>query len=130
MSITIGGTQSSGTSTALTPAGQDQSGRYRFALPTHTALNQRLITVGVKTQSPTKNDLGFVEETIDLSFANAEVVEGSALNTLGGVYVNLKIRRSMNQPDSVVDEILDVLQGIAYSSATADGVNKGLVTFS
>lgn len=130
MSITIGGTQTGGTSTALTPAGQDQSGRYRFALPTHTALNQRLITSGVKTQSPTKDSLGFVEETVDLSFANAEAAEGCCGTTTGGVYVNLKIRRSLNMPDTLVDEALDVLQGIAYSPSTADGVNKGLVTLS
>lgn len=130
MSITIGGTQSGGVSTALTPAGQDQSGRYRFALPTHSALNQRLITVGVKTISPTKDNLGSVEETVDLSFANAEPAEGCCTIATGGVYINLKVRRSMNQPESLVDDILDVLQGVAFATFLKDGVTKGLVTLS
>lgn len=130
MSITIGGSQTGGTSTALTPAGQDQSGRVRYALPTHTALNQRMITTGVKVQAPTKTDLGFVEETMDIALSNAEAEEGSGNIATGGVFVNLKIRRSLNQPGSLVTEGIDILQGIAYAAALEDGLTKGVVTLS
>lgn len=126
--LTIGGTQSGGTSKTLTPAGQDQSGRYRYAFPEHTALTQRLLTIGVKNQPVSAKSLGVQEATIDLALTDASVSEACCTTQSGGVYLNLKVRYSLNQPDTLVDAALEYLQGVAFSSALADAIKKGLVT--
>lgn len=129
MSLTIGGTQSDGTAKTLTVAGQDSSGRSRFAFPEHTALSQRLMVVGTKVQPVTKDSLGAQEATIDFVLTESAASEGCCSTVSGGVYVNLKIRYSLNQPSTLVDTALDYLQGAAFSTALEDAVKKGLVTF-
>lgn len=130
MALVIGGTQSGGVSTVLTPAGHDASGRIRFALPTHTALNQRIITVGASNGAPTKQDLGFAGGTVDVAFANAASGAECCTVQLGGVYINLKVRRALNQPDSVVDDAVATLQGVAFAQFLKDLMKMGLVTAS
>lgn len=126
--LTIGGTQSGGTSKTLTPAGQDSGGRYRFAFPEHTALTQRLLYVGVKTQPVTKTSLGASEATIDFALTNAEASEGCCNVTSGGVYVNVKLRWTLDQPDTLVDTAIDYLQGAAFATFLEDAIKKGLIT--
>lgn len=126
--LTIGGTQTSGTSKTLTPAGQDSSGRYRFAFPEHTALSQRIMTVGVKTQPVTKDSLGFQEATVDLALTEAAPSESCCTTKTGGVFVNTKVRWSLNQPSTLVDTAVDYLQGVAFATFLEDAIKKGLIT--
>lgn len=131
MSLTIGGTQTGGTAKTMTPAGQDSSGRYRFAFPEHTALAQRLIVVGVKAQPVTKDSLGAQEATVDFVLTDSAAAgEGCCGTVSGGVYINLKIRWSLNQPSTLVDTALDYLQGVSFAAFLEDAVKKGLVTLS
>ena len=126
--LTIGGTQTGGTSKTLTFAGQDNQGRVRFAFPEHTALSQRLMTVGTKARPVTKTSLGVQEATVDFVLRDAEVSEGCCGTQQGGVYVNLKIRHDLNQPVSLVDDALKYLQGAAFAAFLADAIKKGLIT--
>lgn len=130
MSLTIGGTQSGGTAKTLTPAGVDANGRSRFAFPEHTALSQRLIVVGVKVQPVTKESLGAQEATVDLILTESAAAEGCCGTTTGGVYVNLKLRWSLNQPSTLVDTAIDYLQGAAFATFLEDAIKKGLMTLS
>lgn len=126
--LTIGGSQSGGTADTLIAAGQDSSGRVRFALSTHTALSQRLISIGVKTQPVTEKSLGAQEVSVDFIATEAEPSEGCCSIQSGGVYFNLKMRRAFNQPDALVDEVIDVLQGVAFAQFLSDALKKGIVT--
>lgn len=130
MSLTIGGTQSGGTAKTLTQAGQDSSGRFRFAFPEHTALSQRLMVVGVKAQPVTKDSLGAQEATVDFILTEAAATEGCCGTTTGGVFVNLKLRWSLNQPSTLVDTAIDYLQGAAFATFLEDAIKKGLITAS
>lgn len=130
MSLTIGGSQSGGTAKTLTAAGQDASGRYRFAFPEHTALSQRLIVVGTKIQPVTKDSLGAQEATVDLILTDSAAAEGCCGTTTGGVYINLKLRWSLNQPSTLVDDAIDYLQGVAFATFLEDAIKKGLMTLS
>lgn len=127
--LTIGGTQTSGTSKVLSPAGADSSGRYRFVFPEHTALSNRTLTAGVKAQPVTKDSLGSQEASVDLVLTEAAVSGGTCCGTVtGGVYVNLKIRWSLNQPSTLVDTALDYLQGVAFAQFLEDAVKKGIIS--
>lgn len=126
--LTIGGTQSGGTSKTLTFAGQDNSGRVRYAFPEHTALSQRTMTVGAKSQPVSKTSLGVQEGTVDFVLTEAAASEGCCDVSMGGVYVNIKIRRHLNQPDALVDTAITYMQGAAFAAFLADLVKKGLVT--
>lgn len=126
--LTIGGTQSGGTSKTLVPAGSDTSGRVRFAFPEHTALSRRMMTVGVKTQPVTKDSLGAQEATVDFELTESGPSETCCSTQTGGVYVNLKIRYSLNQDATLVDTALDYLQGAAFATFLEDAVKKGLIT--
>lgn len=130
MSLTIGGTQSGGTAKTLSAAGQDSSGRHRFAFPEHTALSQRLIVVGVKTQPVTKDSLGAQEASVDLILTESAAAEGCCDTVTGGVYINLKLRWSLNQPSTLVDDAIDYLQGVAFATFLDDAIKKGIVTLS
>lgn len=126
--LSIGGTQSGGTSKTLTPAGQDKSGRYRFAFPEHTALSQRLMTVGVKNQPVTKTSLGSQTALIDFALTDSSASATCCDTQTGGVFVNLKVTWSLNQPSTLVDTALDYLQGAAFAVFLEDAIKKGLVT--
>lgn len=126
--LTIGGTQSGGTSKILTPAGTDSSGRYRFVFPEHTALSQRVLTVGVKAQPVTKDSLGVQEASVDLILTEAASAEGCCTTQQGGVYGNLKFRYSLNQPSTLVDTLIDYLQGVAFAQFLEDALKKGVVS--
>lgn len=128
MSLTIGGTQSGGTAKTLTPAGADASGRVRYAFPEHTALSQRLIVVGVKAQPVTKDSLGAQEATVDLILTEAAAGTECCDTKVGGVYINVKLRWSLNQPSTLVDTAIDYLQGVAFATFLEDAIKKGLVT--
>lgn len=130
MSLTIGGTQSGGTAKTLTRASDDANGRARFAFPEHTALSQRLMIVGVKNQPVTKSSLGAQEASVDFVLTEAAASETCCDTQSGGVYVNLKVRWTLNMPSTLVDEALDYLQGAAFAAALEDAVKKGLITFS
>ena len=128
MSLTIGGSQTGGTAKTLSLAGQDASGRHRFAFPEHTALSQRLIVVGVKAQPVTKDSLGAQEATVDLILTEAAADPTCCGTTSGGVYINVKLRWSLNQPSTLVDTAIDYLQGVAFATFLEDAIKKGLVT--
>lgn len=126
--LTIGGTQSGGTSKTLTPAGQDNSGRVRYAFPEHTALTQRLLVVGVKAQPVSKTSLGTQEATVDISLKDSATSESCCSTVAGGVFINVKMRWDLNQPESLVDTALDYLQGAAFAAFLEDAIKKGLIT--
>jgi hypothetical protein len=125
--LTIGGSQTGGTSKTLTPAGIDASGRYRFAFPEHAALSQRLMTVGVKSQPVTKDSLGSQEASIDFVLSEAAPSEGCCTVQQGGVYINLKMRYNLNQPESLWLTAIQYLQGAAFAGFLEGLLTKGVV---
>lgn len=126
MDLTIGGTQTGGTLTTLTPAG-GTGGRYSFVLPSHTVLNNRTVTFQVKRSGASKTSLGDNTALVDIAFANSTPEEGCCTIVTGGVYTNLKIVYGLTQPETVVDEVLDVLQGVAFATALRDMITKGIL---
>lgn len=123
--LSIGGTQASGTSKVLTPLGFDNQNRYRYALPDHTALAGRTIAVKTRIQAPTPSNPGFSEASVDVAFTDAPTDGNGGASS---VYVNLKVRWTLNQDGTLVDTALDTLQGIAYAAFLEDAVKKGIIT--
>lgn len=126
--LTIGGTQTGGTSKTLALAGQDSSGRFRYVFPEHTALSQRVMTVGAKAQPVSKTSLGVQEGTVDFVLTEAGPSENCCTVVSGGVYVNVKIRWDLSQPSTLVDTAIDYLQGASFATFLEDLVKKGFVT--
>lgn len=126
--LTIGGTQSTGTSKTLTPAGADSNGRYRYVFPEHTALSGRVLTVGVKSVPVSGKQLGHMEASVDLALTEVAPSETCCDTQAGGVYVNLKVRWSLNQPSTLVDTALDYLQGVAFAAFLEEAIKKGVIT--
>lgn len=126
--LTIGGTQTGGTSKTLSPGGQDSSGRFRYVFPEHTALSGRVMTVSTRSQPVTKDNLGFQEVSVDLALSEAAASSGCCGTVTGGFYINLKARWSLNQPSTIVDTGLDYLQGVAFATFLEDAIKKGIIT--
>lgn len=128
--LTIGGTQTGGTSKTLTYAGQDASGRHRYVLPEHTPLSQRVLVVGSKSQPVTKDSLGASEATVDIALTESAPSESCCSTVRGGLYINLKVRWDLNQPASLADLGIDILQGVSFATFLEDLIKKGVVTLS
>lgn len=126
--LTIGGTQTGGTSKTLIPNGIQANGRVSYVFPEHTALSQRVLTAGVRAQPVTKDSLGLQEASVDLALTEAAAGVDCCATQTGGVYVNVKIRWSLNQPTTLVDTALDYLQGVAFAAFLEDAVKKGVIT--
>lgn len=126
--LTIGGTQTSGIVKTLTPAGQDSSGRYRYVFPEHTALSQRAMTVGVSAVPVSKTSLGTQQVSVDFALTEAAPSESCCSTVSGGVYANLKFRWDLSQPSTLVDTLLDYVQGAAFAQFLEDAIKKGVVS--
>ena len=130
MSLTLpnnGGTQTGGTTVALSPAGKTANGKASFVLPTHTRLAAREVDFTVAAAKTTNADAGVARAGAKILLANRTESPTCCSVKAGSVIVDIGIRWSLNQDESLVDEAIDLAQAILYSKAFADAIKKGLL---
>lgn len=132
MNVTIGATLTGGSTAALTPAGLSAGGKASYTTPEHTRLNPRvvdfLVSSPVQQQATKKNpnpDPGIARAGLKVAFANREASEGCCGTQLGSVIIDLGVRWSLNQPETLADDAIDYIQGLVFTTAFVDAVKKG-----
>jgi hypothetical protein len=121
MSLTVanvGGTLTGGASVVLSSAGVTGSGKSSFTMPDHTRLTPRVVDFYVTPVKSSKSDPGVARSGLKISLGDHEVVEGCCTNKQGSIIIDVGLRWSLEQPDTLIDTAIELLQALA----TADGV--------
>lgn len=130
MSLTLpnnGGTQTGGTNVALSSAGKTANGKASFVLPTHTRLAAREVDFTVAAAKTTNSDAGVARAGAKILLANRVESATCCSVKAGSVIIDIGIRWSLNQDESLVDEAIDIAQSILYTEAFANAIKKGLL---
>lgn len=130
MSLTLpnnGGTQNGGKSVILSSAGKTANGKVSFVLPTHTRLAAREVDFTVAAAKTTNSDAGVARAGAKILLANRTESATCCSVKAGSVIIDIGIRWSLNQDESLVDEAIDIAQSILYTEAFANAIKKGLL---
>lgn len=126
MNVTIGATLTGGSVVALTPAGISP-GKSTFVGPGHTILEPESVDFTFTPPKTTSSDPGTSRTGMKVSFANRTESEGCCTVQAGAVIVDLGVRWNLNQPTTLVDEVISYLRGLVYTTAFVDAVKKGVL---
>lgn len=127
MDYLLGATQTGGSSVTLIPAGTSP-GKASFRTPDHTLLTPEMVEFTVQGGTPLNaKDPGVARTGLKISFASRQVGEGCCDAKAGAVIVDLGVRWNLNQPETVVDDIVAHLRGIVYSAEFEDAITKGIL---
>lgn len=130
MSITVanvGGTMTGGASVNLAFAGSPVSGKVDFVAPTHSRLSPREVSFTSSKAATTPTDPGVARAGLKVSFGDREPVEGCCTVQQGNVIIDVGVRWSLNQPEALADEAIDMVQALVFTSAFMDAVKKGIL---
>lgn len=127
LNVLIGATQTGGVSTALTPAGLYAGGKASFTTPTHTRLEPQIVDFLVTAPTPKGTDPGVARSGMKIAFAKRLQEEGCCTVVPGTIIADISLRWPMAQPEEVVDEVIDWIRGLVYTTAFADAVKKGVL---
>lgn len=130
MSITLanlGGSQTGGSSTVLSFQ-NSTNGRATFTAPSHTRLTPQTIEFVTSTDKVSSADPGVARAQLRITFADRQAAEEGCCTVQAGlVAMDVNVRWHMNQPETLVDTVIDYLQSLAYSAAFADMIKKGVL---
>lgn len=126
MNITIGATLTGGSTAVLSPAG-NSGGKSTFVAPDHTRLTPETVEFTTSGGVPSGTNPGVARTGVKISFSDRQVEEGCCTVQAGAVIVDLGVRWSLNQPDTLVDDVVSYLRGIVYTDAFVDAIKKGIL---
>lgn len=126
MNVTIGATLTGGSTAVLTPAGISP-GKSTFVAPDHSILTPETVDFTFTAPKTTPSDPGVSRTGMKVSFAARNDVEGCCTTQSGAVIVDLGVRWSLNQSDTLVDSVISYLRGLVYTTQFVDAVKKGVL---
>jgi hypothetical protein len=125
--LKLGATLTGGTDTTLVPDVLTNNGKSRWVFPTHTQLEPRVLLLGTKEPVVTSQDPGVSTATAQLVFTDRVSAEEGCCNVQqGSAAVNIEVKRWLNQPDALVDEVVSATRAFVYTSAFVDMIKKGV----
>lgn len=130
MSLTLpnnGGTQTGGTNVVLISSGKTANGKSSFVLPTHNRLAAREVDFTVAAAKTTNTDAGVARAGAKIFLANRIEAADCCTVKAGSVIIDIGIRWSLNQDETLVDEAIGIAQSILYTEAFANAIKKGLL---
>lgn len=128
MSVTVanvGGSMTGGSSVVLSYSGSPGYGKASFTTPTNTRLAPRTVDFLMTPAKSTASDPGVARGGVKITFADRTSTEGCCTVQAGSVIIDLAVRWSLNQPETLVDDAIDVLQALTFNAAFIDAVKKG-----
>lgn len=126
MDLTIGATLTGGTTQTWTK--QSTSGsKASFVSPTHTRLEPRLLEVGVAGGEVLNAVPGIARSTFKVSFASRNTDEGCCSATPGNVIFDGALRWNLNQPETLAEDVIDVVRAFVYSDEFSAMVKNGML---
>lgn len=127
MSVTVanvGGTMTGGANVVLSPAGL-VGGKSSFTTPSHSRLTPQTVDILMTPAKTTSADPGVARGGLKITFGDRQTAEGCCTVQQGSVIIDLGVRWSLNQPEALVDDAIELLQGLVFNSAFIDAVKKG-----
>jgi fructose-specific phosphotransferase system component IIB len=128
MSITLpnlGGTLTGGASATLSLQ-NTVAGKATFNTSAHTRLTPQTVeflTTGAKTSS---TEPGVARAQLRITYADRQVpTEGCCTVQAGLVAIDVNVRWHLNQPESLVDEVIEAVQSLVFTTEFADMIVKG-----
>lgn len=127
LTIKTGGTQSGATDVTLSSKGGAPENQVVLRTPADTRLAPRLIKFMTSTPVTTAANPGNARSTVRFILGNRVEEEGCCTVKAGTVTVDLIVNWPLTQPDSLVDEAIGLIQGLAYSPALPSLIKDGVL---
>lgn len=127
LTLKTGGTQSGTTDIAFTSVGGAPQNQTILRAPTDTRLMPRQIKFITNTPTTTSANPGNARSTVRFILGNRVEEAGCCDVKAGTVTVDLVVNWPMSQPDTLVDEVVAWLQGLAYNSALPSLIKSGVL---
>lgn len=122
----VGGSLSGGATVVLTPAGLTAPGKSTFTVAGHTLLEPKTVDFLSTRPTVTASDPGTARNGLKIVLANRVEEEGCCTVKAGNVIVDLSLRWPLSQPESVVDEIISLLQALVFDAGFVNQLKTGV----
>lgn len=128
LTLKTGGSQTGTTDIAFTSIGGAQPNQTVLRAPTDTRLNPRQVKFISNTPQTTLSNPGNARSTIRFILGNRVTPATGCCDVKAGtVTVDLVVNWPLSQPDTLVDELVGWLQGIAYNPAFPQLIKSGVL---
>lgn len=128
MSLTIpnfGGTLTGGADQALAYMGSPVPGKVSFVTSEHTRLAARQVDFTSSQTRTTTQDPGTARSGLKVTFSDRLIEEGCCTVQAGSVIIDLGVRWSLNQPESLADAAIAEVRALVFSPAFTALVKTG-----
>jgi hypothetical protein len=116
-----------GLSQTLTAGGIPTPGKAVFFTPTHSRLAQRQVDFLSTPAKTTNVDPGVARGGMKVTFGDRTSTEGCCTVNAGSVIIDVGVRWSLNQPETLVDEAITELQALVFTPAFIAAVKQGIL---
>lgn len=123
----FGGTLTGGANQTLSSGGIPTPGKSVFFTPAHTRLAVREVDFLSTPAKTTATDPGVARGGLKITFGDRQSVEGCCTVNAGNVIIDVGVRWSLNQPESLVDAAIAELQALVFTPAFIASVKTGVL---
>lgn len=127
LTLQTGGSRTGTTDIAFTSVGGSPVNQTILRAPTDSRLLPRQIKFITNTPNTSSTNPGNARSTVRFVLGNRVESETCCDVKAGTVTVDLVVNWPLNQPDSLVDELISWLQGLAYNSALPSLIKNGVL---
>lgn len=127
LTIKIGATTTGGTDLTFVDQGSGNANQRVYMDPTSTLQEPRLLKVTAITPKTTATNPGRGKSELLFVFAKRTESEGCCSVKAGTVTFRLTVDWPLDQPVELVEDGIEWLQGISFSSYLSDLIKKGVV---
>jgi hypothetical protein len=121
----VGGTMTGGSNVVLTHQSNPLAGKASFYTPDNTRLTPRTVDFLTSPAATTSKDPGVARGGLKITMGDRTTEEGCCTVQQGNVIIDVGVRWSLNQPEALVDDGIELLQALVFSTAFIDAVKKG-----
>ena len=122
--LNVGGSLTGGSTVVLTEVSAS-SGKVRFAFPDNTRLAVRTLEVSASSSAKGSNPTGHTG--VKLSFGDRMVEEGCCTVKTGTHFVDIGVRTALDQPEALVDDIIEAARAYVCSTHFESVVKTGVI---
>lgn len=123
----VDGTISDGTTVVLTPIGSNVVGKASYVTPAHSRLAQRQIDFLVTQARTTPTDPGVARGGLKVTFGDRQSSESCCTVQQGSVIIDVGVRWSLNQPETLADDAIAYLQALVFTPEFIQVVKRGVL---
>lgn len=125
--LEIGGTREATTPLVLKDVGNGTVGEREYRLPTSTLTTPRIVKIKSIAPVTTSANPGKSKTTVRVLLGNRVTDENCCSVTPGTVIVDLSVDWPLTQPVALIDDVISILQGLAYSDELPELLKQGIL---